>query len=236
MSELTLGQLRELAKKHGKEYGREFVIWALENGIFKQPSEVEEIKNKDLYSKAGCKNSKEYQDKNAQKLGYESNSERVRMGRWNKGLHSPMSENDECSSYFGVYIAENYISKLFEDPIVAPYGTQGYDWICRKGKKIELKSRCLQQQGKRIGWNFTGIDYNNIADYFILSGWKDRESLLPLFAWMFHRKDIIRGREFWDRESFYITNRPEYLREFKRYELKDKLYKLKELCDKLKEE
>lgn len=231
MSGLTLGQLRELAKKHGKEYGREFLIWALENGIFKQSSEIEKNKNKGLYDKAGCKNSKEYQDKNAQKLGYKNHAECVRIMRWNRGEYSPMSENDECSSYFGVYIAENYISKLFEDAVVTPYGTIGYDWICKKGKKIELKSRCLQQQGKRIGWNFTGIDYNDIADYFILSGWDNRESLQPLYVWMFHSKDIIRGKEFWNRESFYITARPQYIAEFKRYELKDKLGQLKELCN-----
>ncbi len=204
-----------------EKYGKEFAEWAKQNRgkIF------------DKYLIAGCKNAREYYDKLAQKLGCRNNSERVKIRRWNNGECSPMSENYECASYFGVHIAENYISKLFEDPVVAPYGTRGYDWICKKGKKIELKSRCLQRQGKRIGWNFTGIDYNTTADYFMLSGWKDRESLLHLYVLMFHRKDMIRGREFWDRESFYITNRPKYLIEFRKYELKDKLDKLKELCN-----
>jgi hypothetical protein len=38
MTGLTLGQLREIAKKHGKEYGRDFIIWAQKNGILKDPS------------------------------------------------------------------------------------------------------------------------------------------------------------------------------------------------------
>ena len=38
-----------------------------------------------------------------------------------------MSENEECSSYFGVYIGENYVSKTFEDPIMMPYGNKGFE-------------------------------------------------------------------------------------------------------------
>lgn len=245
----TLGWLRELAKKYGKEYGREFILWALENGIFKRPSEVDKDKNKGLYGKAGCKNSKEYQDKNAQKLGYDSNAERVRERRWNKGTYSPMSENGNCSSYFSDIterIFNEFLLTIFEYVEHMNYGNIGFDFICKnpiqefidkypqlklgidKEYKIQLKSRCLQYVGKRIGMNFTGIDYNNIADYFILSGWNNRESLVPLHVLMFHRDNIIRGEKFWNRECFYITNNPYYLGQFRKYELD--LDGLKKLC------
>jgi hypothetical protein len=49
--------------------------------------------------------------------------------------------------------------------------------------------------------------------------------------WIFDKKNVVRGEEFWDRYCFYITNRPKYLNEFKKYEILDELDILKELCN-----
>lgn len=53
-----------------------------------------------------------------------------------------MSENEECSSYFGVYIGENYVSKTFEDPIMMPYGNKGFE---------ERRYNIKQDVGEMIG-------------------------------------------------------------------------------------
>ncbi len=53
-----------------------------------------------------------------------------------------------------------------------------------------------------------------------------------MYIWMYHKDDIMRGRKFWRREGFQITNKPKYLEKLKEYEIKDKLDKLKELCNK----
>lgn len=69
----------------------------------------------------------------------------------------------------------------------------------------------------------------NIADWFTLSAWDNRDSLNPLHVMVFHRNDIIRGRKFWRREVFSITNIPKGLKEFEKYEVTNRLNKLKEL-------
>lgn len=77
-------------------------------------------------------------------------------------------------------------------------------------------------------WKF-GIWYNNITDWFILSAWDSRDSLIPLHVWIFHKNDVVRGRKFWRRESFSITNNPEKLKELEKWEVTNRLEKLKEL-------
>lgn len=84
------------------------------------------------------------------------------------------------------------------------------------------------------GWKFSHIDFNHIADYFILSAWNDRDSLTPLHIWIFHRDDIVRGYPFWMRGSLNISDTPKQLKEFEKYDVTDRLEKLNELCKKLK--
>ncbi len=126
--------------------------------------------------------------------------------------------------------------ETFEDPIKMPNGNQGFDWICKKGEKMDHKGSCLTYfEDVTPIWVY-GIGYNNIADWFILSAWDNRESLNPLHIWIFHKNDIVRGRKFWRRDSFSITNTPEKLKEFEKYEVTDRLDKLKELCNESKDQ
>ncbi len=173
---------------------------------------------------------KEYRDHLARLMGYNRRSERDKDWRYDTLRSGSMIENEECASYFGVYIAERYVRELFEDPIPMPINNPGFDWICKKGFKIGHKARCLEECTGSIRWIFD-IKYNNMADYFILSGWKDRTSLKPMYVWMIDRNEIIRGRKFWRIERFNITYKQEYLLEFKKYELPDKLEKLKDICN-----
>lgn len=206
-----------LEKKHGKE----FADWARQN------------KNK-IYRyviDAGCKTWPEYLDKCAKNRGFKNHTESVREWTHEIGITLPMSENKYCSSYFGIYIAENYIMKTFEDPIPAPPNNPYFDWTCKRGQKIQHKARCLGW----TGWKFNHIDFNPIADYFILSAWNDRDDLIPLHIWMFHRDDIVRGDPFWMRRSLNISDTSKRLKEFEKYEVTDRLEKLNELCKKLQE-
>lgn len=207
------------------KYGKEFAEWAKQN----------RGKTFDKYLIAGCKNAREYYDKCAKNAGFNNSTERTKKYKHNNGICWPMSDNPDCSSYFGNFIVENYIIQTFEDPIRMPYGNPGFDWLCKKGEKVDSKAACISQYNGGSRWEFP-IRYNNIADWFILSAWDNRESLNPLHIWIFHKNDIVRGRKFWRRDSFSITNTPEKLKEFEKYEVTDRLDKLKELVNKLKEE
>lgn len=207
--------------------GNVYVVWMQQNGILKNPTKVRQ----------------EGEDICAQKLGFKDENDRYnvykndwkRNKRYNTGEQIPMSENPDCSRWFGEFIAENYVMKTFEDYIKAPPNNPGFDWTCNKGQKVQHKARCLEIACTTFGWGFP-IRRNNVPDYFILSAWKDRQSLTPMFVWIFRRDEIIRGSKFWERPSFWITNKSEYIREFENHEVKDKLEKLKEYIKEFKKE
>ena len=236
----TLEWLREQAKKNGfdnipewnkwkkdqkwykelsNKYGKKFADWAIQNRY-----EVREC-----VINSGCKTEYEYQNKCAKKIGYKNQAERVRDYNrercYNLGIYGPASDNKDCASWFG-NISENYVMKTFEDPIPMPPNNPGFDWLCKKGEKIDHKSSCLNFHNTNPDWIFS-IRYNNIADWFILSGWDNRDSLQPMRVWIFHKNDIVRGYKFWRRDSFSITSTLYHLEEFEKYEITNKLEKLK---------
>ena len=230
-------EFQEDIKRHKFENGNKFINWMQQNNILKNSIRNEIEYRNNLAKKNGFNDRMEHRDYLARKKGYddrkEYDRERINRKNWNTGVHIPMSENEECSSYFGVYIGENYVSKTFEDPIMMQYGNKGFDWICKNGKKIQHQARCLRYD--RNQWTYN-IFYNNIADYFILSAWDNREDLEPLYVWIYHKDDMIRighgtkKDKFWKRDTFTITNEYKYLSEFEEYEVKDRLEKLKDLC------
>lgn len=181
----------------------------------------------------------EYANAQAQRLGFKDEAERTKIKGWERGKHRSMEENKDCPVYFGVCIGEKYVSKTFDNPKMMPYGNPGYDWECKNGLKIQHEARCLCKSdyatdGTNPQFKFTHIDYNKVADVFILSGWKDRESLEPLLVLVFKKDDIVRGEPFWMRNSLSITNTPKYLREFEKFEVTNRLDKLKEMCKNIK--
>lgn len=205
--------------------GSDFIYWIQLVGIMKNPRYIDNKYNDELAKRRGLKDHKEYQRKRAMKWRHDT------------GQSSPISDNEPCSRYFGEFIAENYVMKTFENPIPAPRNNRWYDWTCKIGQKIQHKARCLSHfKGKSSHWNFIHIDFNHIADYFILSGWKDRESLEPMYVWIFHRDEIIMGMLFWARDRLTITNHPYSLEKYEQYDVTDRLEKLKEICNKEKEQ
>lgn len=181
----------------------------------------------------------EYANARAQKLGYKDEAECAKIKRWERGVQRPIEEAKDSGPYFGVCIGEKYVSQTFDNPKTMPYGNPYYDWICKNGLKIQHEARCLCKSecatdGTNSQFKFTHIDYNKVADVFILSGWKDRESLEPLHIWAFKKDDIVRREPFWMRDSLSITNSPEGLAEFNDFEVTNRLDKLKEICNKFR--
>lgn len=102
----------------------------------------------------------------------------------------PMSENKVCSSFLGVHIAEQVLSKVFKDVEIMPPNNPGYDFICNKGKKIDVKSACIGKNNThKRQWSFY-INKNKIADYFLCIAFNNREDLNPLHIWLMPAKNI----------------------------------------------
>lgn len=238
---------------------RPFVKWAREKGILVNPTDIHRQIEKKTIKDSGCKTGKEYRDICAQRLGYLNNADRRRdpTREYNHctGRHLPMGFNENCSSNFGVHIGEQvfkeYLLTIFKYVEKKDYGNSGYDFLCKdviqefidkypqfklernREYKIQLELRCLQYvEGKNPYWKFL-IDYNRIADIFLFSGWDDRQSLQPIYSWLFHRNEKIKYgmsysnlEYFWKRETITITNN-DNIKRFNKYELP--LQKLKDI-------
>lgn len=95
----------------------------------------------------------------------------------------PFNENKECAVFLGVHVAEQVLSRVFKDVEIMPFGNPGYDFICKSGKRIDVKSSCLQKNHKKTTW-FFNIKKNKIADFFLCLAFDNREDLNPLHAWL----------------------------------------------------
>ena len=223
--------------------GNQFAWWMQQNGIMKRSADVEKIRMKKIFEEHGCNGWSEYKNLCARTAGYVDNAERIREWSYETGRNLPKEINKDCPAHFGDF-TESLMILTFEDATRMPYGNPGFDWICKKGYKIENKARCLYQfvHCSWLGWTFS-IRFNNVADWFILSAWDDRESLKPLHVWAFHKDDMIRYRiggtyilkKFHDRYSFSISNTIKRLRELEKYEITNRLDKLKAWCNNKRE-
>ncbi len=110
--------------------------------------------------------------------------ENSRQLRYKNNGVKPMSENKECAYYLGVHVAERILSHVFNDVTRMPLKNPSFDFICNKGKKIDVKSACLQNM-KRCNprWYFN-IKQNTIADYFLCLAFDNRLDLNPLYMWL----------------------------------------------------
>jgi hypothetical protein len=75
-------------------------------------------------------------------------------------------------------VAERVLSNIFKNVTRMKMNHTGYDFICGKGFKIDVKSSCGEE-----GWNFI-LKQNKIADYFLCLAFDNRESLNPQFLWL----------------------------------------------------
>jgi len=121
-----------------------------------------------------------YESKNRDRVNKRKNEYRYKIG-----IRTPMSENKACSKYLGCHVAERVLSKVFKDVEVMPPNHPGYDFVCNKGKKIDVKAGCIKHTNaaNTMGWQFH-IDKNEIADYFLCLAFDNITDLNPLHMWL----------------------------------------------------
>lgn len=142
-----------------------------------------------------CKKCRSKQTKKYNRDHREERKEKQRIwyenGGRQKGGHLSMYENKLCASYLGIVIGERLIRHLFNDVQVMPFGFSGYDFICNKGKKVDVKTACitLADEDKYPRWAFA-INRNTAADFFILVAFDNLTDLNPLHIWMIPGQEI----------------------------------------------
>ena len=130
------------------------------------------------------------------------------------------STNPKCSVYLGVYVAERILADVFNNVERMPNGNTGFDFICGKGYKIDVKSACLGEKSNH--WQFQ-IRQNTIADYFLLLAFDNRNDLNPVHLW------LIPGHVLNHQKGTSIA--VSTLDRWSEYELTDKLDKVIKCCN-----
>ena len=127
------------------------------------------------------------------RLRYTKSTDYVRIGyvfQMSSGRRRgnlPYRTNPKCSSYFGVYVAETVLSKIFKNVKRMPMNNPGYDFICNHEKKIDVKAACLLIS--RGCWTFP-IRKNTKTDFFLLVAFDNRRDLNPQHIWLIPAGDI----------------------------------------------
>ena len=142
---------------------------------------------------------------------------------YKKGLRRPMGENKECPMYLGVHISEKYLAQIFENVEKMPNGHPGFDFICSRDYKIDVKSSCRRKTNLNDFWAFN-IRQNRIADYFLCLAFNNRESLKPEHLW------LIPAEKVNHLTSLSIRDSKKPLLKWSEYELDSKLDKFQKYC------
>ena len=139
---------------------------------------------------------------------------------WNGGACT----NSDCNTFLGVVMAERVLSKVFKNVQRMQPNNPGYDFICKNGFKIDVKSGCMRKKWR--GWTFT-ISRNQEADYFLCLAFDNRKDLNPQHIWLIPGKVVnhLTGT------SISIST----LEKWSQYELTDKIDDVITCCDALKD-
>ena len=142
------------------------------------------------------------------------------------GIKCAIDKSPHSASYLGVYIAERVLSIVYPNVKRMPYGNPGYDFVCGKGFKIDVKSSCLvHSPNRREKWEFA-INHNKTPDYFLCLGFDNRSDLDPMHIW------LIPGRVVNMRTGINISNLPKSLSKYAQFE--KSIDKLNSCCEELK--
>lgn len=136
------------------------------------------LKRGNIWRKA---NLERYNEMQRRRRAADPDDVRTRSKAYEAMLKSvPFNENKGCSDYLGIYIAERVLRNIFKDVEVMPPNNPGYDFICSRGMRVDVKSSCLTKDGK---WMFT-IRHNTSPDYFLCIAFDDRENLVVQHLWL----------------------------------------------------
>lgn len=186
-----------------------------------------------LIKTRGFKNSRDYNDYLAKRNGYKDICDYSREKYYKRG-GLPLDKNKDCTLYLGYHVAERVLSCVFDNVQRMHVMNIGYDFICGKGHKIDVKSGCLFRDGN---WRF-GIRKNKIADFFLIIAFDNRKDLNPLHIWLIKGEEMIKTErstiKLNDKLNLFISNTEYGLKNFKKYEIMDKLDKVIEICNELK--
>ncbi len=229
----------------------------IKEGKLPDLTENDRNRRKKFLKERGFKNEIDYLEYLAKNKGFKNRKEQRRKiyeddignnrnknKEWhytNKGS-SPMSEDANCPSFTGVFLGENIIGKTILIEIFGNiekemiYGKSGYDYIVRRGYKVEVKTGKLLPNNR---WSFN-LKLNNIADYFLIIALNNTRTEI-IHVWSIKKDDIIKKRigdyykelKIWKLDHLGIGNNTERLLEFEEYEITDKLICKKEINDKL---
>lgn len=142
-----------------------------------------------------------------------------------RGVHRSLFDAKDSSPYLGA-IAERTLSKYFDNIKRMPYNNPGYDFLCGKGFKIDVKGACLRYpKGKSALWAFNSRR-NGVADYFLCLAFDNRRDLNPIHIW------LIPGERLNKLIGFRIVDTEGGLKKWKFYE--KSLDKAIYCCNKLK--
>lgn len=127
--------------------------------------------------------------------------EKKRINRYKKGINKPMNKNKLCSYFLGVHVAEQVLYNTFKNVSRMPVTNSGYDFVCGKGYKVDVKSACcaFREENSTGSWSFH-IRKNKIADYFLCLAFDNRLDLTPKHIWM------IPGHEVNNKTTIDISN------------------------------
>lgn len=239
--------------------GNQLIQKYIQEGKLPNSSIIHKDRRKKLLEDKGLKNEIEYIEHLAKNKGFKNRKEQRRKiyeddidnnrdknREWhyiNKGS-SPMPENENCTSFAGVFLGENIIGKSILIEIFGnieqdmPYGNHGYEYVIKGGYKVEIKTGKLLLDDR---WIFN-LGLNSITDYFLLIGLNNAKTKI-IHVWLIKRGDIIKKRvgEYYEELKIYkldylnIGNNSERLSEFQDFEITDKLVCIKEINDMLKE-
>ncbi len=147
-------------------------------------------------------------------------NEYYRNHRHTKKYGTPYTPDDMKKSpvWLGYYVAQRALGKIFDNIQMMPLKNPGFDIICGRGYKIEVKASCLYHYKKNKGnllpwrhWYFT-IHKNRVADYFLLLAFGERENLEPLHVW------LIPANELREKTGVSITDSHRSLSKWTKYE------------------
>lgn len=153
--------------------------------------------NKDKNRKDGlypqCKKCKgEYQKDHKEEHNTRNRKYYHSGGREEQGYQS-MYKNKLSPQYLGIVVAERLVKHLYPDVKMMPYGFPGYDLICRKLKRINVKASTIHKQYNKYStvnyWKFS-IKYNKNCDYFLCLAFDNIEDCNPLMAWLIPGNEI----------------------------------------------
>jgi hypothetical protein len=142
------------------------------------------------------------------------------------GKHMPMEEKTDCALYLGIVIAEQALLKFFDNITQMPNGNKGFDFICGRGLKIDVKSACMTNNDKYNKRWVLRINKNIIADYFLVLLFDNRRNLAPMHV------ILIPGNVINMKTTISISNSPKTFEKWKRYE--QPLDKVVECCNKMR--